>query len=326
MTVYGIHASHEQVHPRQLLDAVVRAQEVGFAAAMSSDHFSPWSARQGQSGFAWSWLGAALQATSIPFGVVTAPGQRYHPAIIGQAIATLSAMYPGRFWAALGTGEASNEHVTGQRWPRKEVRAARLRECVDVLRALLAGEEVRHDGLVTVDRARLWTLPEQPPPLLGAAVSVETARWCAEWADGLITVGAPTEQLRLIVDAYRDAGGRGTLHLQVHLSWAPDESTALRIAHEQWRSNVFGPPVSWDLELVEHFDEVSAQVTPEEVAKVVNVSADLGRHTAWLREYAELGFDEIYLHHVGQEQRAFVDAFGHAVLPALIEEGASSWT
>jgi probable non-F420 flavinoid oxidoreductase len=326
MTVYGIHASHEQVHPRQLLDAVVRAQEVGFAAAMSSDHFSPWSARQGQSGFAWSWLGAALQATSIPFGVVTAPGQRYHPAIIGQAIATLSAMYPGRFWAALGTGEASNEHVTGQRWPRKEVRAARLRECVDVLRALLAGEEVSHDGLVTVDRARLWTLPEQPPPLLGAAVSVETARWCAEWADGLITVGAPTEQLRRIVDAYRDAGGRGTLHLQVHLSWAPDESTAQRIAHEQWRSNVFGPPVSWDLELVEHFDEVTAQVTPEEVAKVVNVSADLGRHTAWLREYAELGFDEIYLHHVGQRQDEFVDAFGHAVLPALIEEGATSWT
>jgi probable non-F420 flavinoid oxidoreductase len=326
MTVYGIHASHEQVHPRQLLDAVVRAQEVGFAAAMSSDHFSPWSARQGQSGFAWSWLGAALQATSIPFGVVTAPGQRYHPAIIGQAIATLSAMYPGRFWAALGTGEASNEHVTGQRWPRKEVRAARLRECVDVLRALLAGEEVSHDGLVTVDRARLWTLPEQPPPLLGAAVSVETARWCAEWADGLITVGAPTEQLRRIVDAYRDAGGRGTLHLQVHLSWAPDESTALRIAHEQWRSNVFGPPVSWDLELVEHFDEVSAHVTPEEVAKVVNVSADLGRHTAWLREYAALGFDEIYLHHVGQRQDEFVDAFGHAVLPALIEEGATSWT
>src|ERR671917_136026 len=175
MTVVGIHASHEQVHPAALLEAVRTAEAAGFCAAMSSDHFSPWSERQGQSGFAWSWLGAALARTSLPFGVVNAPGQRYHPAIIAQASATLTAMFPGRFWAALGTGEASNEHITGDRWPRKEVRAARLRECVDVLRALLAGEEVSHDGLVTVDRARLWTLPEQPPLLVGAAVSVETA-------------------------------------------------------------------------------------------------------------------------------------------------------
>ena len=121
---------------------------------MSSDHFSPWSARQGQSGFGWSFLGAALATTSLPFGAVNAPGQRYHPAIIAQAVATLGAMFPGRFWVALGSGEASNEHITGQGWPRKELRDARLRECVDVIRALLAGEEVSHDGLVTVDRAR----------------------------------------------------------------------------------------------------------------------------------------------------------------------------
>jgi len=326
MTVYGIHASHEQVHPPELVAAVVRAERAGFAAAMCSDHFSPWSARQGQSGFAWSWLGAALQATGLPFGVVTAPGQRYHPAIIGQAIGTLAAMYPGRFWAALGTGEASNEHITGQRWPRKQVRRARLAECVQILRALLAGEEVSHDGLVTVDRARLWTRPEQPPPLLGAAVSVETARWCAGWADGLITVNAPVPQLRRIVDGYRDAGGRGKLCLQVHLSWAQDEATAAHLAHEQWRSNVFPPPLCWDLELVQHFDEVSRHVTPAEVAKVVNVSADLGRHTGLLREYAELGFEEIYLHHVGQFQDAFIDAFAEKVLPSLVEQGAARWS
>src|SRR5688500_13493919 len=155
MTVVGVHASHEQIHPTALLEAVQAAEAAGFTAAMCSDHFSPWSERQGHSGFAWSWLGAALQATSLPFGVVNAPGQRYHPAIIAQASATLAAMYPGRFWVALGTGEASNEHITGEGWPRKEVRNARLRECVDVIRALHAGEEVSHDGLVTVDRARL---------------------------------------------------------------------------------------------------------------------------------------------------------------------------
>jgi len=164
MTVYGLHASHEQIHPAGLLAAVVRAEQAGFAAAMSSDPFSPWSARQGHSAFAWSWLGAALQATSLPFGVVNAPGQRYHPAIVAQAIATLEAMFPGRFWAALGSGEASNEHITGDRWPRKEVCDARLRECVEVIRALLAGKEVSHDGLVRVDRARLWTRPDSPPP------------------------------------------------------------------------------------------------------------------------------------------------------------------
>ena len=317
MTVYGLHASHEQIHPAELLKAVIRAEQAGFGAAMSSDHFSPWSARQGHSGFAWSWLGAALQATSLPIGVVNAPGQRYHPAIIAQAIGTLAAMYPGRFWVALGTGEASNEHITGDRWPRKEQRSARLRESVDVIRALLAGEQVSHDGLVRVDRARLWTRPEQMPAMVGAAVSAQTARWCADWADGLITVNAPVERLRTMVDAYRDAGGRGKLYLQVHLSWAPDEDTALAIAHDQWRSNVFAPPVCWDLELTEHFDEAAKHVRPEKVAEVVNVSADLGRHAARLKEYAELGFDEIYLHHVGQQQEEFIDVFGARVLPEL---------
>ncbi|MFI6226682.1 TIGR03885 family FMN-dependent LLM class oxidoreductase [Micromonospora echinospora] len=317
MTVFGVHASHEQIHPTALLEAVVHAEQAGFDAAMCSDHFAPWSERQGQSAFAWSWLGAALQATSLPLGVVNAPGQRYHPAIIAQAIGTLGAMYPGRFWAALGTGEAANEHITGDPWPRKDVRNARLRECVDVIRALLAGEEVSHDGLVRVDRAKLWTRPEQPPALVGAAVSVATARWCADWADGLITVNAPVPHLRAMIDAYRDAGGRGPLSLQVHLSWAADETEAERIAYDQWRSNVFAPPVCWDLETVEHFDVISEQVPMERLRRVVNISADLGRHTGWLEEYLDLGFDRIFLHHVGQELGPFVDAFGTEVLPKL---------
>ena len=317
MTSYGIHASHEQVHPSVLLAAVQRAQEAGFDAAMSSDHFSPWSERQGQSAFAWTWLGAALQSTTLPFGVVNAPGQRYHPAIIAQAIGTLGAMYPGRFWAALGTGEASNEHITGAAWPRKDVRNARLRECVDVIRALLRGEEVSHDGLVTVDRARVWTRPEEPPPLVGAAVSVGTARWCAEWADGLITVNQPVEVLRELIDAYRGAGGRGKLHLQVHLSYDPDERRAEEIAHDQWRSNCFPPPVSWDLDRAELFDVVAESVSMDQLRSVVHISSDLGKHAAQLAEYAALGFDEIALHHVGQQQDGFIDAFGAKVLPQL---------
>jgi probable non-F420 flavinoid oxidoreductase len=317
MTVYGIHASHEQIPPSDLLAAVVAAERAGFEAAMCSDHFSPWSERQGQSAFAWAWLGAALQATSLPFGVVNAPGQRYHPAIIAQAIGTLGSMYPGRFWAALGSGEYSNEHITGGRWPRKDLRNQRLRECVDVIRGLLAGEEVTHDGLVTVDRARLWTRPETPPALIGAAVSVQTARWCAEWADGLVTVNAPIERLREMITAYRDAGGRGPVSLQVHLSWAETEERAEEIAHDQWRSNIFAPPVCWDLETAEHFDVVSENVTVEQVRGSVNISADLERHVDWLRGYADLGFDQIYLHHVGQELGPFIETFGSKVLPRL---------
>ncbi len=137
MTVIGFHCSHEQIDPAQLLRDVQHAERAGFDAAMSSDHFSPWSSRQGESGFAWSFLGAALATTALPFGVVNAPGQRYHPAIIAQAIATLAQMFPGRFWAALGSGEASNERVTGDEWPRKEIRDQRLVECVDVIRRLL---------------------------------------------------------------------------------------------------------------------------------------------------------------------------------------------
>jgi probable non-F420 flavinoid oxidoreductase len=317
MTVYGIHASHEQISPTDLLTAMIAAERAGFGAAMCSDHFSPWSARQGQSAFAWSWLGAALQATNLSFGVVNAPGQRYHPAIIAQAIGTLGAMYPGRFWAALGSGEYSNEHITGGRWPRKDVRNARLRECVDVIRDLLAGEEVTRDGLITVDRAKLWSLPETPPPLIGAAVSVQTARWCADWADGLVTVNAPDDHLRAMIAAYREAGGRGPISLQVHLSWAPTQAEAESIAHDQWRTNIFPPPICWDLETAEHFDVVGENVTVEQVKQTVNVSADLDEHTDLLRGYADLGFERIYLHHVGQQLGDFIETFGAKVLPRL---------
>ena len=318
MTLFGIHASHEQVGPTALLGAVRAAEAAGFEAAMSSDHFSPWSERQGHSAFAWSWLGAALQATSLPFGVVNAPGQRYHPAIVAQAATTLCEMFPGRLWVALGTGEASNEHITGERWPSKAIRNQRLLECVEVMRALFRGETVSHDGLVKVDRARLYTHPDEPPPLVGAAVSVETAGWVGGWADGLVTINQPREQLERMIAAFRERGGEGKrLCLQVHLSYARDEESALRIAHEQWRTNVFSPPIPWDLELTEHFDEVARHVRPEDMREGVLVSSDPQRHVAWLAELTELGFDEVYLHHVGQDQREFVEVFAEHVLPAL---------
>jgi probable non-F420 flavinoid oxidoreductase len=323
MTAIGFHASHEQVPPSKLLDAVRGAEAAGFSRAMCSDHFSPWSVRQGESGFAWSWLGAALEATSLPFGVVNAPGQRYHPAVIAQAAATLCELFPSRFWLALGTGEFSNEHITGEPWPDKRTRNARLAECVEVMRALFAGKVVDHDGLVRVDRARLWTLPPKPPLLLGAAVSAETAAWVATWADGLITIQQPREQLERVLAAFRDNGGADKIiAVQVHLSWAPDEDEALRIAHHQWRTNVFRPPICWDLATVEQFDEAARHVRPEDLRESVLVSSDLARHGAWLRELCELGLDAIYLHHVGPDQSPFLEAFGEHVLPQLADRVA----
>ena len=203
MTAYGYHCSHEQIPPSRLLRHALRAQESGFDAAMCSDHLAPWLPEQGHSGYAFAWLGAALQATDLPFGMVTAPGQRTHPTTTAQALATLAEMAPGRFWAALGSGEALNEHVTGDPWPDHDTRIRRLRECVDVIRALLAGEEVTHHGLVTVDRARVWSLPDEPPALVAAAVSPESAARHAEWADGLITVGCgPRAATKVLSDKW----------------------------------------------------------------------------------------------------------------------------
>lgn len=317
MTVIGFHCSHEQINPAQLLEDVRHAEQAGFTAAMSSDHFSPWSERQGESGFAWAFLGAALATTRLPFGVVNAPGQRYHPAIIAQAIATLGQMFPGRFWAALGSGEASNEQVTGDGWPRKELRDQRLIQCVDVIRRLLRGEEVSHDGLIRVNRAKLWTLPETVPDLVGPAVTPQTAALHANWADGLVTVNQPVTVLQEVLYAYRSAGGRGPARLQVHLSWAESEDEAMAIAHDQWRSNIFTPPACWDIDTVEGFDAVSKDVSPDQVKQAVLVSSDFGQHLEWLQGYVEQGWDELYLHFVGKEQARFIDAFGEHVLPQL---------
>jgi G6PDH family F420-dependent oxidoreductase len=249
---------------------------------------------------------------------VNAPGQRYHPAIVAQAAATLAEMFPGRLEVALGTGEYSNEHITGEPWPTKDERNARLRECVDVMRALFAGEAVDHRGRVTVDRAKLWTRPAEPPPLLGTAVSVETAGFVGSWADGLITINQPREHLERMLAAFREGGGDGKpVAVQVHLSWAESEQEALRIAHDQWRTNVFPPPLCWDLATVEQFDVAATHVRPEDLRGPVLVSADLAQHAAWLADLAALGFDAIYVHHVGQEQRRFIEAFGEHVLPAL---------
>jgi coenzyme F420-dependent glucose-6-phosphate dehydrogenase len=317
-TKIGYHASHEQFAPGELLGYAKLAESAGFDCAMCSDHLFPWSEDQGESGFAWSWLGAAMEATSLPFGVVNAPGDRYHPVIIAHAAATLQQMYPGRFWIAIGSGEALNEHVTGARWPSKSERNARLVECAEIMRRLWRGETVTHRGLVTVIDARVYSLPDTPPRLVGAAITPETARWMGEWADALITVSQAREKMEAVIGAFRENGGEGKqVLLQTKHSFAPTDDEALDEAWEQWRTNVFPSSIAADLVLPAHFEAAAEFVTRETVRDAVRVSSRIEEHVEWLRSDIELGVDEIYVHNVNRRQREFIEAFGNDVLPAL---------
>ncbi len=316
MSFIGFHASHEQLPPSRLLEAVVQAEAAGFDGAMCSDHLAPWSVAQGESGFAWSWLGAALASTSFSLGVVTAPGQRYHPVITAQAIATLEEMYPGRFWAALGSGEAMNEHVTGDPWPPKPERNARLEASVDTIRRLIDGEEVTRADAVTVHRARVWSRPDVPSPLFGAAVTAETAAWLAGWADGLATVAQPPDILADVVKAYRDAGGRGPAVLQVHVAFEQTDREAIAVVRDQWRHTAIEGSL-WDIEQPEDFDALAGDPSDDQLRRGALVSTDAAELAERIAALAGLGFDRIYLHSIGPDQSAFLARAESELLPAL---------
>ena len=318
MTIFGYHASHEQYAPSALLQYVKQAEQAGFQAGMCSDHFHPWTQAQGHSGFAWSWLGAALQATSWTFGTVNAPGYRYHPAIIAQAAATLAEMFPARFWLTIGSGEALNESITGEQWPSKDERNERLRECADIMRALWAGETVTRSGRVKARNARLYSLPDDPPKLFAAALREETAETVGAWADGLATVGGEPDHVQRIIDAFRRGGGEGKpVHIQHTLSWAPREADARRGALEQWAFSTLEPDQLSDLASPADFESATRRTSEDDVAKGVRVSSSLEQHTEWLHQYRELGVDAVYILNVNRNQQEYIDAFGEGVLPQL---------
>jgi probable non-F420 flavinoid oxidoreductase len=317
--VIGYHCSHEQYAPGELLGLARAAEAAGFDAAMCSDHFAPWTEVQGHSGATWPWLGAALQATArLSFGTVSAPGYRYHPAVLAQCAATLSAMYPERLWLALGSGEALNEHIATTDWPLKADRNARLRRCAEAMRALWAGETVT-DASIGVFDARLYDRPERPPLLAGAALTAVTAEWIGGWADALITTAQDRETMRAIVDAFHRGGGQGKpMFLQAVISYAHDDDTALDAAHEQWRALALGSEVLATLRSPREFEAASTAVPREMVRETFRVSADLERHVRWLEEDFALGFARVYLHNVNRSgQRSFIETFGREVLPAV---------
>jgi coenzyme F420-dependent glucose-6-phosphate dehydrogenase len=316
MALIEYHASHEQFPPSRLLACTQRAEQAGFQGFFSSDHFHPWSEAQGQSGFSWSWMGAALATTSLPGRMIACPGYRQHPAIVAQAAATLAEMFPGRFWLAIGSGQALNERIIGEIWPAKDQRNAKLKECAQIIRALWAGETVTHRGLVKVEEAKLYTRPETPPLLVGAAVTEKTAEWLGGWADAMVTTSRARGEMVKMIEAFRRGGGEGKpVYIKAGISYDKSDDAARRGAHEQWRAVSFPNELLTELRTPKEFDQAGRYVRPEDMDASIRISCSLARHVDWIAEDLALGVDEIILHNINTNQEAFIDAFGAEVLP-----------
>jgi coenzyme F420-dependent glucose-6-phosphate dehydrogenase len=320
MAGIGYHASHEQFAPSDLLEWVQLADEQGFNDCLASDHFHPWSELQGESGFVWSWLGSAMEATTMNFGTVNAPGYRYHPAVIAQGAATLREMYPERFWLAVGSGQLLNEGITGTDWPIKEERNARLEECAGIMRRLWNSEQVTHHGRVDVEKAKLYSHPKTAPPLIGAALSEATARWLAEWADGMITVATPDHKEDAArVEAFREKAPGKPIYLKAQHSYDADDDddAALSGAYEQWRNQCIPGPVTQQLRTPEEYDQLGEQLTEDHAKANIRVSTDLDDHIEWIEEDLDLDIEMVFVHNVNTNQEAFIEDFGKDVLPAF---------
>jgi probable non-F420 flavinoid oxidoreductase len=313
----GYHASHEQFPPSFMLQMAHAAERHGFRAISSSDHLAPWSTTQNHSGYTFTWLGGAMATTRLPYAVVHAPGQRHHPVMSAQALGTLAEMFPGRITPFLGSGQALNEHVTGDVWPVKAVRNARLAECADIMRRLLAGETVTHDGLVRVRTASLYSLPETPPPLMAAALTPKSAGHVAAWADGLITLHGPPDTVKPVLDTFRDVAGDKPISVQIHISWRQTMQEAEADAMDQWKSNALPPILNEELELPEQFDAASAHMDIDDLRDSVVITDSAQELIDILSGYVDLGIDRVFVHQVGLDQEAFIMRAGEELLPHL---------
>lgn len=326
MGTLGYAAMFEQFAPSDLLRWSRQAEDAGFTGVMASDHFQPWTPSQGQAAFVWSWLGA-LGATTrrVRFGTgVTAPGYRYHPAILAQAAATLEAMFPGRFYLGIGAGEALNEHVVGKYWPEAPQRLQLLEEAVDVIHRLFSGKVVKHHGaFFDVESARLYTRSQTPPPIYIATSGPLNSERTGRIAEGIITVGAPDDKIRNLLgrfekgarDAGKDPAGMPRI-IQLHVSWAESRQAAVEQAVREWPNGGMAFPKA-DIRNPEDFEAMAKIVRPENFEGRVFMSPDLGEHAAHIQHYINLGFTEVYVHNVGRNQEEFISGYGREVLPAL---------
>jgi coenzyme F420-dependent glucose-6-phosphate dehydrogenase len=324
----GYAAMLEQFGPGEVVGYSAEAEAAGFDGVMAADHFQPWVPQQGQAAFVWNVLAALGERTKGDIGPgVTCPSFRFHPAIVAQAAATLETMYPGRTWLGLGSGEALNEHIVGGYWPETPDRIARMFEAIEIIRKLFNSrdKDVKHDGkFFRLETTRLWTLPDgPPPPIFVATAGPVTAKKTGMYADGLITVGAPEGKIEMIFEkcreGCREAGNDPNKFRfigQLHLSWAETDAEALANAMTEWPNGGMKFPKQ-DIKSPHDFALIAKLVRPEDFKGRMLISSDLEAHRREIQKFIDLGFDQIYLHNAGRNQRQWIEVFGREVLPKL---------
>ena len=317
MAEIGFTLSCEEHRPNALVRYARLAEEAGFTFALISDHFHPWTDRQGNAPFVWSVIGGVAQATErLVLGTgVTCPTMRIHPAIIAQAAATAADMMPGRFFLGVGSGEKLNEHIVGERWPSAIVRQDMLAEAIDVIRTLWQGGFQSYSGAYfTVEDARIYTLPEQLPPIMVAAAGPRSARLAGEVGDGLVST-APNPQT---VRQFDEAGGAGKPRYgQLTICWAEDEATARKTALEWWPTAAVPGELGQELPLPRHFEQAAKLVTEDAIAQAIVCGPDPQRHIDAIRQFTEAGFDHVFVHQVGPDQEGAIRFYQREILPAF---------
>ncbi|GGV18378.1 LLM class F420-dependent oxidoreductase [Streptomyces litmocidini] len=315
MTEFGYFLSCEEFGPAELVAQARMAQDAGFRSLWISDHFHPWNEAQGQSPFVWSVIGALSRAVRLPVETaVTCPTVRLHPALVAQAAATSQLLLEGRFRLGLGSGEALNEHVLGDPWPPAGVRLEMLEEAVEVIRLLFTGETVTHRGrYYTVENARIYSLPDTPPPLDVSAFGPRAADLASQIADGLVTT-APDADL---IGRFRVRDPARPVYAATKVCWAESRAEAVRTAHRIWPTEHLPGELNQILPTPAHFEQASALVTEEAVAAAVACGPDPEEHVRHLRRFVDVGVDRLHIGQIGPEQRGFFDFYRREVLPLL---------
>jgi G6PDH family F420-dependent oxidoreductase len=313
----GYTLSSEEFGAPSLVAQAERAEKAGFAFASISDHFHPWVEEQGESPFVWGTLGAISQRTErieLITGV-SCPTTRIHPAIVAQAAATAATLLPGRFSLGVGTGENLNEHILGGRWPGVVERQDRLAEAIEVIRGLWEGKLMSHRGEhFTVENARVYSLPEEPPALLVAVAGESSVELAAHRGDGLIGTAPIPES----VEQFRSEGGEGKpTYGQLHVCWAEEEDAARKLALKQWPNGAISGSYFLELPLPAHFEEAAETLDEEDIAESVVCGPDPERHRAAIEEYVDAGYDHVYVHQIGPDQEGFLEFYEREVLPGF---------
>jgi len=317
MTEIGYTLSSEEHSPTDLVEHAQRAAAAGFDFCSISDHFHPWVSEQGESPFVWSTLGGVAAATDdIDVGVgVSAPIQRLHPALYAQAAATVATMFEDRqFYAGVGTGENLNEHVLGDRWPEHSVRVEMLEEAIEVIRALWTGQEVSHYGdHYTVENARLFTVPETPPPICVSAYGERAARAAADFGDGFWSVG-PQET----VETWADHGGSGPRFCQLQACVAETEAEAVATAYEKWPNSALPGELSTELATPALFEQATEMVTEDDIAEgSIITDPDPQAHIDAIQTAVDAGYDHVYTMQIGDDQGAMLELYEEDALPSF---------